>query len=110
MFPTIRSLLYWVNYQTPPFLNLVLTAGFHAALTFTAGFVGLDRDFAVGYTVFKEGQAPLMAFLNGKPVAGVYEPNAKQKELGWTRAWVLADSIADAAGPWLAVLARAIFF
>lgn len=87
----------WVDNKAPPWLNLIITAGFHTAFTFAAGQFGLSAHAAFGYGM-KEG-GPFL----GKVVTGTlrdaYLPTHLQAQRGWTRGWVIADSIADVAGP-----------
>ena len=87
----------WVDNEAPPWLNLVITAGFHSLFTLIAGRFGLSAYAAFGYGM-KEGGPFLGYALTGRLKKG-YQPTERQARRGWTRGWVIADSICDVAGP-----------
>jgi hypothetical protein len=87
----------WVDNEAPPWLNLIITAGFHTAFTLATGQFGLSGYAAFGYGM-KEGGPFLGNVVTGK-LGSAYQPTDRQARRGWTRRWVIADSIADVAGP-----------
>jgi hypothetical protein len=96
------DLFAWVDTKAPPWLNLLITAGTHTAITAVFGLVGWADRAAFAY-IFKEA-GPLVRIV-GRGVLGKgwnfrqYQPNKAQRERGWTTFWVVADSFADVAGP-----------
>jgi hypothetical protein len=84
----------------------MLTAGFHTLFTLVAGRFGLAPHAAFGYAM-KEG-GPFFSGLVTGNLAKTYEPSPAQKKHGWTRRWVITDSLADVAGPVLVVLLYAV--
>lgn len=88
----LADCLYWIDHKAPPWLNLILTAGFHSALTAAAGYFGFSAHMAVAYTMKEAGP-----FLTAKATGAQWPPERP----GWSKGWVIADSVADMLGPWI---------
>lgn len=98
----MRDILDWVDNKAPPWLNLIITAGFHGlhTLAWQLAF-GWGFFCALFLYTFKEGVPFLRwAFGGFKPDESPYKPGPG----GWTTFWRVADSVADVALPWLVVL------
>lgn len=96
----LAGFFYWLDYKSPPLVNIILTAGFHTALTFVAGRYGLSGEVMCGYIMKEGGPLGVAAFTGTvREKYKTFKPTPEQKKLGWKERWVLADSIADVAGP-----------
>lgn len=91
--------------EAPPWLNVLITAGFHTAhcavwqLT-----LGWGVWCALFLYTFREIGPYFSWLIRGRRGKPPYEPSAFQVDRGWTRAWVVVDQVADAAGPWAVAL------
>jgi len=98
--------LWWMKVDhARPLTNLLLTAGFHTAFTALCGTVGLSGHALFMYC-FKEGTPFARAKVERRDPFPVSD---RMKARGWTRAWRIADSIADVAGPLIVFLLFTFF-